>query len=35
MSRPLKPSTKPIAESTGEVDKRRRDNKKTQKIMMI
>ena len=28
-STPLKPGPKPIADSTGEVDKRRRDNKKT------
>ena len=31
MSRPLKPGPKPIAKSTGKVDKRRRDNKKTPK----
>ena len=28
---PLKPGPKPIADSTGEVDKRRRDNKDTPK----
>jgi hypothetical protein len=28
---PLKPGPKPIAKSTGEVDKRRRDNKDTPK----
>lgn len=31
MTRPLKPGPKPIAKSTGKVDKRRRDNKKTPK----